>query len=232
MSNEQHIQQLVPALQPLATNLLEQAAAKGYKLRITHSYRSPEEQAQLYAQGRGAFTYNGTTYVATSTKIVTNAKPGDSLHNTRRAFDLVDTERGYNINWEEIAVIGESLGLIAGHRWKMVDSTHFEYTGPETVPQVLASAPVTETPMPDIYRSFTRDELFETLYSYQVRIFKQDWPTTEDKRHAVDLWREKYNEAAPEDCVTEIVAEQYKNELAGLSIQFEPITATLYRKVN
>lgn len=114
------IKDLVPMMQPLVKSFLAKAKDRGFDLRITSGYRSLEEQAELYAQGR---TKPGS--------IVTNAKPGQSNHNHRRAIDVVDRKNGYNIDWPTIGSLGESCGLSWGGRWRrFVDKPHFEYLGP------------------------------------------------------------------------------------------------------
>lgn len=96
---------------------------------VTCTYRSPEEQAELYAQGR---TKPG--------RIVTYAKPGESKHNIQssngapasKAFDVVPLRHGKLVwgtsgngldddptdddtddleLWERIGAIGEQCGL-------------------------------------------------------------------------------------------------------------------------
>lgn len=126
------IEDLVPAMQPMVRQFIEKAAQVGFNLRITASYRSNEEQAELYAQGR---TKPGP--------IVTNAKPGQSLHNTRRAIDIVDRQKGYDLDWEKLGRIGESCGLEWGGRWQSFkDRTHFQYTGPAEVKEQRKEQPM------------------------------------------------------------------------------------------
>lgn len=106
---------LVPDIHKKALELLKRAEEKGYTLRITEGYRTPERQNELYAQGR---TKPG--------KIVTNAKAWESAHNYRVAFDVVDRIKEYSIDWEEIGEIGKSLGLEWGGDWQFKDRPHFE----------------------------------------------------------------------------------------------------------
>lgn len=119
------IEDLVPELQPLCRELLARCRAEGINAFITCTYRSPAEQAKLYAQGR-----------TTPGKIVTNAKAGQSKHNVRKAFDIaIKTEDG-SLNWDtshehwrRVGEIGEELGLEWGGRWpKMRDYPHFQIT--------------------------------------------------------------------------------------------------------
>ena len=65
-------------LDPRWDPLIRRARELGANFRITEGFRSVERQNQLYAQGR---TRPG--------KIVTNARGGQSKHNTGRAIDIV-----------------------------------------------------------------------------------------------------------------------------------------------
>ncbi len=113
---------LHPDLQPLATAFLERCAARGLDLIVTCTYRSNDEQAQLYAKGRGA-----------PGPIVTRAKPGQSKHNATldgkpaaRAFDVVpllngkpiyedprDPDRDWSNDWgwKVVGQVAEEVGL-------------------------------------------------------------------------------------------------------------------------
>lgn len=94
-------------------------AEKGYVLRMVSGFRSFVEQAIFFAQGR-----------STPGPIVTYARPGESFHNYGVAFDVVDRNHGYDIDWEELGKIGESIGLEWGGRWpgKKKDNPHFQLT--------------------------------------------------------------------------------------------------------
>lgn len=97
-------------------------------LLVTNTYRDDESQAALYAQGR-----------TTAGFIVTNARPGDSLHQYRIAFDVVPLRNGKPVwgtagadgeLWQKIGAIGESLGLEWAGRWKRFkEYPHFQFTG-------------------------------------------------------------------------------------------------------
>lgn len=105
---------------------MNKAQESGYNLRITQGYRSIEQQNELYAQGR---TKAG--------QIVTKAKGGDSLHNYGLAFDVVDKDKGYNVDWNKIGQIGKDAGLEWGGDWKSFqDRPHFQYTGGYSLSQV------------------------------------------------------------------------------------------------
>ena len=59
---------------------------KGFTVQISAGYRSLEEQATLYGQGR-VYSYNGKNYSNLAKPNVTNAKPGQSYHNYGLAID-------------------------------------------------------------------------------------------------------------------------------------------------
>lgn len=96
-------------------------------LLITSTYRDAESQAALYAQGRTA-----------PGNIVTNAKAGQSFHNYKCAFDVVPLRNGKAVwgtsgvdgeLWQQVGLLGESLGLEWAGRWvSFKELAHFQYT--------------------------------------------------------------------------------------------------------
>lgn len=103
------------------------ADAAGVQFMVTSTYRSQEEQDELYSQGR---TKPG--------KIVTWTK--SSKHTERKAFDVAvlnennqptwnlkaDVDKDSVPDYEELGRIGEHLGLTWGGSWKKKDYCHFE----------------------------------------------------------------------------------------------------------
>lgn len=182
-----NIQDLVPAMQPLANNFLQKAKEAGFNLRITCTYRSNEEQAELYAQGR---TKPGA--------IVTNAKPGQSLHNQRRALDIVDRIKGYDMDWEKLGKIGESCGLEWGGRWDgFKDKPHFQYTGPETIQNNQTK----ENTMSQIVPASFVKEIYKTVRgSYPDSSWPDYAPATSDRplEFVLDMLVEAHNRGVDE----------------------------------
>jgi peptidoglycan L-alanyl-D-glutamate endopeptidase CwlK len=96
-------------------------------LLVTSTYRDHESQNALYAQGR-----------TTPGNIVTNAKGGQSFHNYQCAFDVVPVRNGKavwgttgpdGVLWQNIGMLGESLGLEWAGRWvSFKELAHFQYT--------------------------------------------------------------------------------------------------------
>lgn len=114
-------------MRSMAREFVKRCNQSGVNVLIYCTLRSNEEQAQLYAQGR---TVTG--------KIVTNARPGESLHNPdsqgfANAFDAVPVVAGVAA-WDDfrliarMGAIGESVGLEWAGRWKgkLRESVHFQ----------------------------------------------------------------------------------------------------------
>ena len=89
---------------------------------LTQTYRNPADQAADYARGRSA-----------PGKVLTNAKPGQSLHNyyPALAFDVA-FKQGAALAWDvalfsAFAAIAKSYGLAWGGDWRTFrDNPHFE----------------------------------------------------------------------------------------------------------
>ena len=116
-----NLDSLYPRVKYLAEKLIEECKKQGYNILITSTYRSKQEQDELFAQGR---TKPG--------KIITNAKGENSLHNYKVAFDFCinDKQECYNpVLLEKVGQIGKTLGLEWGGDFKTFkDMPHFQYT--------------------------------------------------------------------------------------------------------
>jgi len=116
---------IYPPLRAKVVQLAENCRKRGVEYWAISGYRSPEEQAKLYFQGR---TLPGPK--------VTNAKPFTSYHNYGLAVDFVmdtDIKRdGLQPNWDikSYAVLAEEakkLGLEAGYYWtQFKDAPHIQ----------------------------------------------------------------------------------------------------------
>lgn len=119
--NNQRLLTVLPELQRLAKKVIEDLEAENLRPLITCGYRSNEEQTKLYAQGR---TRAG--------KIVTFAKPGESLHNHRRALDFAFLDANGDIDWSDklfrrLGIVAKINGLKWGGDWKKFkDRPHIE----------------------------------------------------------------------------------------------------------
>lgn len=114
-----------PRLADFSRRLAKTMAELGKPVFVFEGFRSMERQAELYAQGR---TKPG--------KIVTHAKPGESLHNTGRAVDIIFEKTLWSnpeTDWQLLGMMGEALAksmglpITWGGRWKGIpDRPHWE----------------------------------------------------------------------------------------------------------
>ena len=126
---------LHPALQPLARQHIDLCAAQGVHILIYCTWRSRDEQARLYVQGR---TRPG--------KIVTWARPGESLHNhtmpdgtpAALAYDCVPLINGKPVwvsthpVWATVGAVAKQIGLEWAGTWsrKKREFPHFQINRP------------------------------------------------------------------------------------------------------
>jgi peptidoglycan L-alanyl-D-glutamate endopeptidase CwlK len=136
------INELHPNVKELALRLLEEARRQGLNAKVIDTFRSPERQDWLYAQGR---TRAGN--------IVTNARGKDmsSYHNWRLAFDCIQNMPGKEYDAAFLAKlgrIGQSIGLEWGGSWiTFKDAPHFQYTFGLSIKDLKAGKrPPTEDP--------------------------------------------------------------------------------------
>ncbi|MGH2667446.1 M15 family metallopeptidase [Flavobacterium sp.] len=133
---KQKINRLHPSIQAEVITIVNECntALKGKaKIRITQGFRTFEEQNLLYNQGR---THPG--------KKITNAKPGQSIHNYGFAVDICliiedkiaswDTAKDWDndkiADWYECVKIFAKFGWEWGGNWKKFkDLPHFEKRG-------------------------------------------------------------------------------------------------------
>ena len=122
---------LTPGVRAAAVEMVRRCHAAGIHLLIYCTLRTNAEQAALYATGR---TKPGA--------VVTNAKPGQSLHNPdatgkARAFDAVPLLPSGQAAWgntelvDKMGRIGEACGLEWAGRWRgpLRERVHFQLPG-------------------------------------------------------------------------------------------------------
>lgn len=122
---------LVPPVRDRANKFLAECHAAGIDVLIYCTYRSPEEQNELYKIGRSL-----------PGKIVTNARGGQSWHNFHAAFDFVPMING-KLQWADkklyakCGAIAESLDLEWAGRWtgSLKETAHCQYRGGLTLAQ-------------------------------------------------------------------------------------------------
>ena len=122
---------LTPSVRALALAFIAECERRGLRVLIYCTLRSNDEQQSLYEQGR---TKPG--------HIVTNAKPGQSMHNPdktgkSRAFDAVPVNKSGVAQWADLSSIekmgeaGEAVGLEWAGRWRgsLHEMVHFQKKG-------------------------------------------------------------------------------------------------------
>lgn len=129
---------LDPRVREAAQKMIDKLKDQGIEILVTCTYRSPEEQDALYAQGR---TKPGPK--------VTNARAGQSAHQYRLAFDVVPMRNGKPVwgtsaasdmaIWQEVGKAGEYFGLEWAGRWvSFKEYPHFQWLGGLTIEQLQA----------------------------------------------------------------------------------------------
>jgi peptidoglycan L-alanyl-D-glutamate endopeptidase CwlK len=134
--SSRRLEDLHPLMRPLVDAFLAACKRDDIDILVTCTYRSDEEQARLYAQGR---TKPGCR--------VTSAKPGQSMHNFRfngkpasLAVDIVPMANGKPVwsasapVWQKVGRFGEEAGLEWAGRWKRFrEFPHFQHPRAKSV---------------------------------------------------------------------------------------------------
>lgn len=134
MINSRDPQDLLPEAAAKHDEFVSACAAVGIDVLTTSTYRDHESQASLYAIGRTVLGADPTPERPMG-RTVTNAKPGDSYHNWKVAWDFVPIVNGKAMWKDEAAFrkcgeIAESLGIEWAGRWKSFpELAHCQYTG-------------------------------------------------------------------------------------------------------
>ena len=121
------IEDLTPETQALFKEFAALMAERAIPFMLTCTFRSQQEQDELYEQGR-----------TTPGQVVTWTR--NSQHTKRNAFDIAilkdgkptwDVKVSINDNdtpdYQEAGSIGEMVGLTWGGRWKTPDFPHFQF---------------------------------------------------------------------------------------------------------
>jgi len=123
MINSRKIEDLHPIVADMCRSFLERCKEVGIDVIITSTYRDLESQQALYNQGR-----------TTPGRKVTNAKPGQSFHNFKVAFDFVPIING-KAQWNDLKLfkkcgdIAKSVGLEWAGDWvTFKEYAHCQYT--------------------------------------------------------------------------------------------------------
>ena len=134
MINSRDLNDLQPLVRDMAVAFLAATKQEGIDVLVTSTYRDAESQAAIYAIGRTVKGPN-PSILKPMGRVVTNAKPGDSYHNWRVAFDWVPLVGGKPV-WndtklfEKCGAIAESVGLEWAGRWTTFpELAHCQYRG-------------------------------------------------------------------------------------------------------
>lgn len=125
MSSIRDVNELLPVVREAYLRGKAKLDAAKIDTVVTCTYRTAEQQAELYAQGR-----------TTKGPKVTNAKPGQSFHEYRVAFDIypivngkIDFAGKYLDVWHKMADIFKSEGFEWAGEWKTFkEMPHFQMT--------------------------------------------------------------------------------------------------------
>lgn len=137
----------------LMKQIVERCHKRGVYVLFTQGMRTKEEQAKLYGQGRTGYFYNGKDYSQPSKPLVTNAKPGESIHNYGLALDFAIIKNGSEVvwnttadfdkdgkaDWLEVVEEAKKLGFKWGGDWTTFrDYSHLEWIGNLTYAQIYS----------------------------------------------------------------------------------------------
>lgn len=156
--SEKNMGNVNPSLKEYALELIKRCYKQGVYVQLASGYRSHEEQAKLFGQGRSSFMYKGKQYGrikdanGKQLNIVTNAEPGQSIHNYGLAIDFflvssdgvkgiwdtyVDLDKDGKRDWLEVVAIAKKMGFEWGGDWKSFrDYPHLQYTKGLTLNQI------------------------------------------------------------------------------------------------
>jgi peptidoglycan L-alanyl-D-glutamate endopeptidase CwlK len=148
MINSRKLEDLYPRVKTMGEAFIDMAERTfECDVIVTSTHRDNEYQQYLYSLGRRGIP---------GEKIVTNARPGDSWHNHRLAFDTAlsrggrliwnDTPEGKTL-WTRFGKLGMSFGLTWGGDWNangIVDRNdwdlcHFQFTAGLTLAQLKSN---------------------------------------------------------------------------------------------
>lgn len=155
------VRSLHPYFRDKIKELFKKCDSIGIKLALVESYRTRAKQQEYSGMGKG-FTSTG---------------PGRSKHQYGLAVDVVpiiDSVAVWDNRplWLKIGVIGESLGLRWGGRWKSpYDPGHFEWSGPYTSNELVKGL-FPPVPNPDRYPTLEAE----------IRLLRKYWGYWEDEQ--------------------------------------------------
>jgi peptidoglycan LD-endopeptidase CwlK len=149
MIDSRDVNSLLPAVRDKALHHQSLCAAEEITVIFTSTLRDYDCQAAIYAKGRTVCGPDATPDRPMG-RTLTNAKPGESFHQFRVAYDLAILQAGRCIwddhpegaaLWSRVGHLGELAGLEWAGRWTSFrELAHFQDTGGLTLAQLKAAA--------------------------------------------------------------------------------------------
>lgn len=120
MTPRRDIKELTPPCREMVGRFLEECAKRGIPSWVFEARRTPERQAELYAQGR---TTPGRVVTWTMKSRHIDGEAVDIIFKNKKGWTWDEPWKGA---WTELGELGEACGLTWGGRWKSPDRPHFE----------------------------------------------------------------------------------------------------------
>jgi peptidoglycan LD-endopeptidase CwlK len=121
-----NISDLIPEMQEKFKNFAAKMAEAAIPFMVTCTYRTQEEQDELYAKGRTA-PGPAVTWVPRSRHTQRDAFDIAILRSGQPTWALKVSVNGNDIpDYQEAGQIGESVELVWGGRWNHADYPHFQ----------------------------------------------------------------------------------------------------------
>lgn len=155
-----------PSLKEYTIELIKRCYIEGIYVQISSGLRTNEDQAYIYGLGRPNYLWNGKKY-GSKGSIVSNAQPGNSIHNYGLAIDyfLVSDDGSkslwtVNEKWRRVAAIAKSMGFEWGGDWKSFkDYPHLQYNKGLTIGQLKAGHRPIFPPLKAVEEVFNTDKI-------------------------------------------------------------------------
>lgn len=134
---------LHPIAREKALRWVDACKAEGVEVLVYCTYRSAEEQNELYKVGR-TVKGEGVSPKLPMGRTVTNARGGDSIHQYRCAWDAVPMVHGKPAwgdlgRYKIMAKCAKQLGIEWAGEWvSFKEQAHFQYTGGLTLADLKA----------------------------------------------------------------------------------------------
>lgn len=211
--SEKNIGNVHPSLKEYALELIKRAYKEGIFVQLSSGFRSLEDQAKLYGQGRSHYVYKGKQYGrikdsdGKQLKVVTKAEPGESIHNYGLAIDFflvsndgkesiwdiyADLDKDGKRDWIEVVSIAKQMGFEWGGDWsQFLDYPHLQYTGGLTLGQIGRGA---RPAFPKLLTSEVKTAVVEKpkVLDKKYRLFTGTFNSKESAEKAAELVKKEF----------------------------------------